>query len=330
MFKRCWMACAIGLALSSAALAEPIVIKFALVVSEDTPKGKGALLFQRLVDERLAGQVKVEVYANSSLYGDADKVEALRNNDIQMIAAPLTKYQQYSPQLLLFDLPFLFDNLKSVERFQQRATGRKLLRSMEQHNITGLAYWHNGMKQLASNRVIRAPDDAQGLTFRIQPSPVLEAQFNALGATAKAVPFIKVYDALASNALQGTEDAWSNLYSMQLHQLQSSITESEHGVLDYMLVSNSRFWYGIPHQTRMALEGILEEVTFAVNRDAAELNQQAREQIRAAGGTQIITLTAAERDSWRERMRPLWTQHEGLIGRELIEAAQTVNRRQRE
>jgi C4-dicarboxylate-binding protein DctP len=104
MFKRCWMACAIGLALSSAALAEPIVIKFALVVSEDTPKGKGALLFQRLVDERLAGQVKVEVYANSSLYGDADKVEALRNNDIQMIAAPLTKYQQYSPPVAVIRL----------------------------------------------------------------------------------------------------------------------------------------------------------------------------------------------------------------------------------
>ena len=49
----------------------PILIKFSHVVADDTPKGKGALLFKKLVDERLAGKVKVEVYPNSTLYGQA-------------------------------------------------------------------------------------------------------------------------------------------------------------------------------------------------------------------------------------------------------------------
>src|SRR5690606_37059842 len=123
---------------SAAAQAEPIVIKFSHVVAENTPKGQGALMFKRLVEERLPGQVSVEVYPNSSLYGDANELEALRNNDVQLLAPSLAKFEQYTKQLQVFDLPFLFDDLDAVNRFQKRAKGRQLLRAMEDKSITGL------------------------------------------------------------------------------------------------------------------------------------------------------------------------------------------------
>ena len=72
-----------------AAEGEPFVIKFAHVVADDTPKGKGALLFQKLVHERLAGKVKVEVYPNSTLVGDAEEMQALLNNEVQIRTVPV-------------------------------------------------------------------------------------------------------------------------------------------------------------------------------------------------------------------------------------------------
>ncbi|CDM39923.1 hypothetical protein [Ectopseudomonas oleovorans] len=65
-----------GCALSAHA-ADPILIKFSHITADSTPKGQGALLFKKLVEERLAGKVKVDVYANSSLYGDGKEMEAL-------------------------------------------------------------------------------------------------------------------------------------------------------------------------------------------------------------------------------------------------------------
>ncbi|WP_170961157.1 hypothetical protein [Ectopseudomonas oleovorans] len=55
----------------------PILIKFSHITADSTPKGQDALLFKKLVEERLAGKVKVDVYANSSLYGDGKEMEAL-------------------------------------------------------------------------------------------------------------------------------------------------------------------------------------------------------------------------------------------------------------
>src|SRR5690606_150387 len=200
----------------------------------------------------------------------------------------------------------------------------------EKDNISGLAYWHNGMKQLSANRALRLPSDASGLSFRIQPSAVLESQFSRLGASTKKIAFGEVYKSLQSGAVQGAENPWSNIYSQKMHQVQPYITETNHGVLDYMLVSNTRFWFGIPHQIRTELEGIIDEVTFEVNRAAEEANQVDRARILQAGTSTIIELSPEQREAWRDAMRPVWQQFESDIGEDILKAAQAVNRKQRD
>ena len=117
MFKLTAKAVACALSLSVAGLvhaADPITIKFSHVVAENTPKGQGALMFKRLAEERLPGKVKVEVYPNSSLYGDGKEMEALLLGDVHIIAPSLAKFEHYSKAIQIFDLPFLFDDIEAV------------------------------------------------------------------------------------------------------------------------------------------------------------------------------------------------------------------------
>ncbi|MEK0363278.1 TRAP transporter substrate-binding protein [Pseudomonas sp. CBC3] len=331
MFKSCVAALVVALywlsAPATAAEGEPFVIKFAHVVADDTPKGKGALLFQKLAHERLAGKVKVEVYPNSTLVGDADEMQALLNNEVQILAPSLSKFGQYTKKLQVFDLPFLFDDQAAVQRFQQREMSRELLRSMAGSGIYGLAYWNNGLKQFSSTQALRLPEDASGLAFRIQPSAVLEAQFNAVGAKPVVLPFAEVYKSLQSGVVQGAENPWSNIASQNMHKVQPFITESNHGVLNYMLVTSSKFWMSMPFAVRSELEGIILEVTQAVNREAAALNQRDRDRILASGSSKLITLTPEQRQAWREKMMPVWQSYEAEIGADVIRAALTVNRK---
>ncbi|TLX58626.1 C4-dicarboxylate ABC transporter [Stutzerimonas nosocomialis] len=331
MFKSCIAAAMSALVLLStptlAAEGDPIVIKFAHVVADDTPKGKGALMFKKLVEERLGGKVKVEVYPNSTLVGDADELQALLDNKVQLLAPSLSKFDKYTKKLQVFDLPFLFDDAEAVKRFQNREMSRELLRSMADHGIYGLAYWSNGLKQLSATRALQKPEDAAGLSFRIQASTVLDAQFKAVNATPVRLPFAEAYKALQSGMVQGTENPWSNIVSQNMHTVQPFITESNHGVLNYMLITNSRFWISIPFGVRSELEGIIDEVTQAVNKEAEALNQRDRERIIAAGTSKLIALSPEERQAWRDKMMPVWKSFENDIGADVIRAAQTVNRR---
>ena len=321
--------CALALGASSLALAaDPVVIKFSHVVAEQTPKGQGALLFKKLVEERLPGKVKVEVYPNSSLFGDGKEMEALLSGDVQIIAPSLAKFEQYTPKLQLFDLPFLFNDISAVDRFQQSPDGQGLLKSMESKNITGLAYWHNGMKQLSANKALRKPGDARGLKFRVQASAVLEEQFKAVRANPRKMSFAEVYQGLQTGVVNGAENPYSNIYSQKMHEVQKFITESDHGLLDYMLITNTKFWTGLPPDIKTELDKIIVEVTAQVNKDAEKLNQDAKQNIINAKTTEIITLTPEQRGEWREAMKPVWKKFEGDIGADLIKAAEAANQAQ--
>ncbi|MFC3943366.1 C4-dicarboxylate ABC transporter [Pseudomonas gingeri NCPPB 3146 = LMG 5327] len=309
---------------SLAQAADPIVIKFAHVVAENTPKGQGALLFKKLAEERLPGRVKVEVYPNSSLFGDGKEMEALLLGDVQMLAPSLAKFEQYTKQVQIYDLPFLFNDLAAVDRFQA-AQGKALLTSMTDKGILGLAYWHNGLKQLSANKALRVPGDARGLKFRVQASSVLEEQFKAIRANPRKMSFAEVYQGLQTGTVNGTENTWSNYESQKVNEVQKYFTETNHGLIDYMVITNSKFWDSLPPDVRGVLEKTMAEVTVEVNKQAEELNQTARQKIIDSKTSEIIPLTAQERGQWREAMKPVWKKFEGEIGADLINAADKSN-----
>ncbi|MBW5413977.1 MULTISPECIES: C4-dicarboxylate TRAP substrate-binding protein DctP [Pseudomonas] len=328
MFKMTLKALACALALGAAGLAnaaDPIVIKFSHVVAEHTPKGQGAILFKKLAEERLPGKVKVEVYPNSSLFGDGKEMEALLLGDVQIIAPSLAKFEHYTKQIQVFDLPFLFNDMAAVDRFQQSPAGQNLLKSMEDKNITGLGYWHNGLKQLSANKPLREPKDARGLKFRVQASAVLEEQFKAVRANPRKMSFAEVYQGLQTGVVNGAENPYSNIYSQKMYEVQKYITESNHGLLDYMLITNTKFWNGLPTDVRSELDKIIVEVTAEVNKQADALNQGDKQRILDAKTTEIITLTPEERAKWRDAMKPVWQKFEGEIGADLIKAADASN-----
>ena len=174
-----------------------IVIKFSHVTNTDKhPKGIAASLLETRVNEEMNGKVCMEVFPNSTLYDDNKVLEAMLLGDVQMAAPSLSKFEKYTKKFRLFDLPFMFDDIDAVDRFQNSDAGQKLKNSMRRKGLQGLAFWHNGMKQLSATKPLLVPTDAKGLKFRVQASDVLVAQFEALGANPQKMSFKEVYGGL--------------------------------------------------------------------------------------------------------------------------------------
>ncbi len=150
------------------------------------------------------------------------------------------------------------------------------------------------MKQMSANKPLLLPTDAKGLKFRIQPSDVLQAQFEALGAVPQKLAFSEVYGALQTGVVDGQENTYSNIYTQKFFEVQDGITETNHGVLDYLLVTSTEFWDGLDPDVRDQLTKILNEVTDKWNAKAGEVNEAAKQKILAAGTT-IRTLNAEQR-----------------------------------
>ena len=311
----------------SAFAADPITIKFSHVVAENTPKGQMAEKFKELVEKSSVGdQVEVEIYPNSQLYGDDQVLEAMLLGDVQLAAPSLSKFQKYTDQLQVFDLPFLFEDMAAVERFQNSATGKQLLTSLQDKGLVGLGYLHNGMKQLSASEPLRVPEDAAGKKFRIMTSDVLDAQFEAVDAAPLKKPFSEVFILLQTGAIDGQENTYSNIYSQKFYEVQPYITESNHGLLDYMVVSSARFWNGLPDDVRPVVEEALQKAIAYGNAISAQENKEAKQAIVDSGKSEIIELTPEQRQQWVDAMKPVWKEFADEIGQDVIDAAQAANK----
>jgi C4-dicarboxylate-binding protein DctP len=309
----------------TAAASDPITIKFSHVVAENTAKGKMANKFKDLVAERLAGKVEVEVFPNSQLFGDNKVLEAMLLGDVQMAAPALSKFSRYTKQLQIFDLPFLFKDMAAVEKFQSSPKGVELLSSLQKKGLVGLGYLHNGMKQLSSSTPLRVPADANGLKFRIMSSDVLAAQFHAVKATPLKKPFSEVFTLLQTKAIDGQENTWSNIFSKKFFEVQPYITESNHGLLDYMVVTSKEFWMSLPDAERGIVKKALDEAIAYGNEVAAQKSVDDRQKIIDSKRTELIALDDAERSQWVEAMKPVWEEFEKEIGKDMIDAAYKSN-----
>jgi C4-dicarboxylate-binding protein DctP len=282
--------------------------------------------FKELAEQRLPGKVEVQVFPSSQLFGDNKVLEALLLGDVHMAAPSLSKFKKFTKKLQVYDLPFLFSDIDAVERFQKGPKGQELLNSMKKKGITGLGYLHNGMKQLSANKPLRVPADAKGLKFRIMSSDVLVAQFKAVKASPQKKPFSEVFTLLQTRAIDGQENTWSNIYSKKFFEIQDYITASNHGLLDYLVVTSTEFWSELPADIRAGLQGALDEAIIYGNAVALEKANSDRQAIIDSGRSKVIDLTPEEKAQWVKVMKPVWKKFERQIGKDVIDAAVASNR----
>ncbi len=302
-----------------------IVIKFSHVTNTDKhPKGIAATLLAERVNAEMNGTACMEVFPNSSLYNDDKALEAMLQGDLQLAAPSLSKFEKFTKQFRIFDLPFMFKNIKAVEAFQASANGQAMLDSMQTRGLQGLGYWHNGMKQMSANVPLIAPSDASGLKFRVQTSDVLAAQMAAIGGSPQKMAFAEVYGALQQGVVDGQENTWSNIFGQKYSEVQDGITQTDHGILDYLLVTSVDWLNSLEPPVRNQFLQIMQEVTDTRNKESTKVNEQAKQSIIANGGV-VRTLTPAQREVWVDAMRPVWKQFEADVGTENIKAAQEIN-----
>ena len=302
-----------------------IVIKFSHVTNTDKhPKGIAATLLEQRVNDEMNGKACLEVFPNSTLYNDNQVLEALLQGDVQMAAPSLSKFEQFTKQFRIFDLPFMFKNIDAVDEFQNSDTGQAMKQSMTKRGLLGLAFWHNGMKQMSANVPLNSPSDANGLKFRVQNSDVLKAQMAAMGASPQPMAFSEVYGALQTGVVDGQENTWSNIYGQKFFEVQDGVTETNHGVLDYMVVTSVDFMDSLDAPVRDQLTTILQEVTALRNGESFKVNEEAKQAIIDAGGV-VRQLDADQRAAWVAAMKPVWEQFVGDVGQDNIDAAQAIN-----
>lgn len=305
---------------------KPKKIRFSHVVSENTPKGWAAEEFAARVNKALEGKYQVVVFPNSQLYDDNQAVEAISAGFIEMAAPSSAKFVGSVPALQLFDMPFLFPNIKTVHKVIDGKIGDEIRNMFVERKlgIKLMTFWDNAFKQFSSNvRPLLKPDDFKGVKFRIMSSDVLEAQMDGLGGVGLKLPFSEVYNALEQGVVDGQENTASNIYTKKFHEVQKYLTFSNHGYLGYAVIVNQKFWDELPPDVQKTISKILTEVTALEREKAVELDKEQGQLIRdyakKSGKLQIFDLTPQQMKVLQDAMKPVHDKFSDVVPTKWIE-----------
>ncbi len=303
-----------------AAAAEKMTVRFSHVVAEETPKGKGALKFAELVKQKSGGNIDVQVYANSSLYKDAEEFDALQKGQVEFLAPSTAKFSTTVPEWQVLDLPNIFGaGRDGVRRVAEGPVGQELYTRLNKAGMQGLAIWDNGFRYPTNNkRPLKTPEDFKGLKFRAQ-GKVEESIIKALGGGAQVMAFSEVFGALQQGVIDGQMNSWSNSYTQKFHEVQKYATTVPVSYLAYAVVTNKDWWDKLKPETRKIFEDSMKEATAYVWDLALQENNDALAKIKASGRLEFYEMSPAEQQAFFKALQPVYDEFEPKVGKDIVE-----------
>lgn len=305
--------------------AAPLVVKFSHVGTPDSPKGQGADKFKEILEGKSGGKIKVEVYPSSQLYGDNEEQEALLAGNVHIINPSMTKLVKFNPAFQIVDMPFLFKSEEAFYKFWDSEKGKEMFAKIEPNGFKALGVWGGGGKSFTNNtRPLKSPEDFKGLKFRIQAGKVLEAQFKHLGASGVTIPYSEVYSALQQGTVDGQETMMNNIDTQKYVEVQKYLTKAEHGRLDYPVLTSKDWWDKLTPDQQTMIQEAMDEATVFERKIAKELADGSFKKFQEEGRFEIYELTEADKDKFREALKPMYDEFGPVIGQEFIDYARSL------
>ena len=289
--------------------ASPALAKTTLKLATVTPTkhayNEGAREFARLIKEGTNGEVVIKVYPGGQLgKGERELVEGMQMGIIDIAVTSTGPLSNFSPDMGMVDLPFLFLSNEHVDKVLDGPVGRKLLDGLEKANLKGLAFMENGFRNFTNSaRPLEKPEDLKGLKFRTMENPVHLASVRSLGAQAVPMSWGEVYTSLQTGVIDGQENPVAIIWVNKMNEVQKYLSLTGHFYSPAPLTMSKRKFDKLkPEWQELFIKAALEAAAFERKfiRDA-EIKQV--EDLKSWG----MDVRTVDKQLFVEAMKPAYT-----------------------
>uniref|UniRef100_UPI003341CEE5 TRAP transporter substrate-binding protein n=1 Tax=Castellaniella defragrans TaxID=75697 RepID=UPI003341CEE5 len=296
--------------------------KFAVTLPEKSHQGLGVARFIELVKAKSNGEIEIKPYYNGILGNDVQVTSALQGGTIEFTVPQTTTLTGMVKAFELLDFPFLFKNTAQADKILDGPVGEKLLETLPEHRLIGLAYWENGFFNTTnSKRPIVKAEDFQGLKFRSIQARITQETIKALGANPVPLAVPELYTALETRTIDGQGTPNAVITPLKLYEVQKYLSITRHSYGAFIPLVSKDFWDTLtPGQQQILKDAAIE--TRAYQREVARKQDEAARELMARNGMQINEVSDAEYARMREQVQPVWHMFIPNVGQALFDQAQ--------
>lgn len=290
---------------------------YAAAVAENTPTGVALKAMVKHINEKSNGTLHATDYYDSALGDGASMVQGLTQGTIDIGVTGTAYFSGLVPEIEVFQLPFLFDNLQDARAAVDGPAGQAIAKKFEPKGIKGLMFWENGFRELTNNvRPVKTPADLDGIKMRTLPSPVQVETWKALGALPSAIDASELYTALQQGTVSAEENPLHEVVSRKFYEVQKYITLTDHVYTPYFMGMSQKTWDKLSEEQRKI---ILEaaEIGKAEQRKQNEIMTEAAMKTVLDYGCEVET--NPDKQAFKNQSRHVWDLFTDEYGTEILD-----------
>jgi len=284
--------------------AKPVVVNIGYENNPGEPLDLACKEWQRLVEERSNGTIKIQLFPSSQLGTKKDATEQmLMGANVVHITDP-SFLMDYVPDMGILSAPYIVETYDQLFELFETDWYKGLKKELEAKGLTIVAdNWIYGDRHLLATRPARKPEDLKGLKIRIPNNRLSIEMMEAMGATATPMPLGEVYPALAQGVIGGAENPLSVLYGAKLQEEAKYLSLTEHQKMVIFWLGSAQFFNSLPKEQADLIRKAGMDAGLAMKEINEKNDQKLMENFKKEG-VQIIT--DVDKEAFRENCKAIY------------------------
>jgi TRAP-type C4-dicarboxylate transport system substrate-binding protein len=247
------------------------------------------------------------------------QIENLQLGTLDMHSNVADWYQHLDSDWSALAIPFLFQGVTHVQKFQDTETYAGWLdRMVEEHGVRMLSdNWYRLPRVLITKRPVFTPADLEGMPLRLPNLRTYLDTWTALGARPTIIDYSEAFLALMTGTVEGMEAPLSGIFPQKFYQAAPYITMTQHQIAPYTVIIAEPVWQRLSPEHQEILQTAANDAGDHYYQLILDSFGEQKAQMLAEGAVFIESDTAP----FAERVEAVMRQFEadGLIPEGLVE-----------
>ena len=278
-------------------------IKLAHGLDETHPVHRAMVFMGQELEKKSEGTLKIHVYPNQQLGSERQCLELLQIGSLGMTKVSAAVMENFSPNMKVFGLPYLFKNRAQTFRVLDGPIGKELLDGGEKYWLKGLGYYDAGSRSFYSVKApIEKPDDLKGLKIRVMESVTAMNMIKSMGGAPTPISSGELYTALQQGVVDGAENNPPTFYLTREYEVCKYFSLDEHTSIPDVLIMSTHLWNSLNEEE----QGWVQEAADASVQYQRKLWANAEEEALAAVEKAGVTISRPDKTPFMEKVASVY------------------------
>ncbi len=287
---------------------DEIVIKLGTpLLKEGSARNRAAKALRDAINKEMQTRACLQLLSIPALYRDELVMEAVVKGSVNLAVPSFTTLSDVEPTFRIFDVPFTFSDIFSLEAFQRGRGGKTLSDALARQGLQSLGFLHNSTDQLSSKKRVTNPADVQGLKIRLGGGFFDTQTVRALRATAQSIAESETEAALRDGRLDAQASSWSLMQERKIGDVQTALIETSHRFTGYNILAQRKWWNELDAKLRTDLTALIARISNTTNSATLAKDVDVKNSLMRSKSA-VYALTRKQRAEWNRVLQPVWQQ----------------------